>query len=168
MDELIIETMKLKDVEEVAKIERVSYSSPWPVHAFANEIMGNRLAYYIVARYPKNKKIVGYAGMWLIMEEAHITNLAVHPDFRRRGIGEKLLITLIKKAIKRKIKWMTLEVRESNKVAQHLYAKYQFKLIGVHKGYYLDNNENAIIMWSENLQDTNFLSWFRQKFLKQE
>jgi ribosomal-protein-alanine N-acetyltransferase len=152
--------MQLKHIEEVARIERIVYPNPWAIHTFANEITGNKLAYYIVARI--NEEIIGYAGMWLILDEAHITNLAVHPKHRRRRIGEVLLTSLIDEAMRRNLRWMTLEVREKNSSAQNLYKKYNFKIVGKRSGYYLDSGESALIMWSDNLQSKDFKEMFRK------
>ncbi|MBI2861487.1 MAG: ribosomal protein S18-alanine N-acetyltransferase [Chloroflexi bacterium] len=95
--------------------------------------------------------VVGYSGMWLLTGEGHITTIAVHPSRRRRGLGELLLMGLFDEAIARQARWMTLEVRASNLVAQDLYRKYTFRERGVRRRYYTDNSEDAIIMWSEEL-----------------
>ncbi|PIU66064.1 MAG: ribosomal-protein-alanine N-acetyltransferase [Armatimonadetes bacterium CG07_land_8_20_14_0_80_40_9] len=150
----MISLMKMEDIKEAIEIERVSYSSPWSIGSFVNEIVDNKSSHYLVARL--EGRIVGYSGMWLTPQEAHITNLAVQPKFRRRGIGEELLVNLIKTSISKKIRWITLEVRESNLTAQKLYQKYGFQIVGVRKGYYLDNQENALIMCSEDLKTEGF------------
>ena len=155
MKDLMISLMKMEDIKEAIEIERVSYSSPWSIESFVNEIVdNNESSHYLVARL--EGKIVGYSGMWLTPQEAHITNLAVHPKFRRRGIGEELLVNLISASISKKIRWITLEVRESNLVARKLYQKYGFQIVGVRKEYYLDNWENALIMCSEDLKTEEF------------
>jgi len=98
-----------------------------------------------------DNKIVGYGGFWVVVDEGHITNIAVHPEYRSKGIGSKIMEGLIELAKKNGIISMTLEVRESNIVAQHLYAKFGFRPLGRRKGYYQDNNEDAIIMWKYDL-----------------
>ncbi|MBI4494732.1 MAG: ribosomal protein S18-alanine N-acetyltransferase [Chloroflexi bacterium] len=102
------------------------------------------------------RSIVGYAGMWLMADEAHVTTIATHPDYRGRGVGELLLLGLINHALAVGAKWMTLEVRVSNDVAQALYRKYTFKEMGVRRGYYTDNREDAAVMWTDPLDSTSF------------
>ncbi len=106
------------------------------------------------------KSVVGYAGAWLMVDEAHITTIAVHPDYRGKGVGEMLLVSLIERAIKAGAKWVTLEVRVSNHVAQNLYRKYTFKEAGVRRRYYSDNNEDALVMWTEPLNSEAFQQRF--------
>ena len=117
----------------------------------------------------KNKNpypIVGYAGLWLMMDEAHITSIAVLPKYRGRNLGELLLVGLTDVAIQMGASWLTLEVRVSNVVAQNLYKKYTFKEAGVRKHYYTDNNEDAYIMWSEEITKQGFQDKYAQ--LKKE
>jgi len=143
------EEMRLEHLSQVVQIENASYPSPWSRHSFAYEVMKNSFACYIVAI--SGKKVVGYAGMWLILDEAHITNVAVHPNYRKAGIGRALMMQMIGRAVVTGSNRMTLEVRPSNNAARHLYNKLGFKEGGVRKGYYIDTNEDAIIMWKENL-----------------
>ncbi|MCL4465771.1 MAG: ribosomal protein S18-alanine N-acetyltransferase [Chloroflexi bacterium] len=105
--------------------------------------------------------LVGYAGTWLMLDEAHITTIAVRPEYRGRGFGEMLMIGLIEKATEVGARWVTLEVRASNTVAQNLYRKYTFHAEGVRKGYYSDNNEDAVIMWSDDIRTPEFQTKFR-------
>jgi ribosomal-protein-alanine N-acetyltransferase len=102
--------------------------------------------------------ILGFAGMWLAFDEAHITTIGVDPDFRGRGLGELLLVALFDEAFRRHANWLTLEVRVSNTAAQALYHKYGFHEQGRRKRYYSDNNEDALIMWSESLADPSYQS----------
>jgi len=149
-----LEAMKLEDISRVVEIERESFNTPWPRDAYTHELTENRLAAYLVAR--TDGDIVGYAGMWVILDEAHITTIAVDPAFRGQHIGERLLVGLIDAALGRGARWMTLEVRKSNATAQTLYKKYGFREIGARKGYYSDNREDAIVMWSGNLQERDY------------
>jgi len=144
-----ITEMRLSDLDDVVEIERLCFPTPWSKEAFKMEIMRNFCARYAVARL--NGKVVGYIGMWLVIDEAHITNIAVHPDYRHIGIGEKLMRYMMKMAVDMGINRMTLEVRKSNIVAQNLYKKLGFEESGIRKGYYLNNNEDAIIMWNFHL-----------------
>ncbi|MBI2122878.1 MAG: ribosomal protein S18-alanine N-acetyltransferase, partial [Armatimonadetes bacterium] len=133
------------------EIERESFLTPWPRDAYVQELKENRLASYFIARV--DDETVGYCGMWVILDEAHVTTLAVDPKYRGMHIGERLLLVLIDAAVERGARWMTLEVRRSNLTAQKLYKKYGFREIGTRKAYYSDNREDAIIMWTGNLLD---------------
>ncbi|CAN5172234.1 ribosomal protein S18-alanine N-acetyltransferase [soil metagenome] len=148
---LVIEDMKLDDVAGVQDVERASFPVPWPANAFRHELTQNRSARYIVAR--ESERVVGYAGLWLMVDEAHITTFAVHPDARRRRVAERMLQRLFAIAGGMSAQWLTLEVRASNLAAQRLYEKYGFRRAGVRRRYYSDNNEDALIMWTERLGD---------------
>lgn len=152
--QITIEQMKPEDIEAVAELDTKCFPTPWSVSAYSTEVH-NPNAYYIVARH--NSKIVGYAGMWLVMEEAHITTIGVDPDFRGMKIGERMLVNLLDEAIHRGARRATLEVREHNLIAQNLYRKYGFYVAAIRRGYYTDNNENALVMWIDDLWDENFL-----------
>jgi len=156
---IVIAPMRMEDIAGVLEIEQVSFPTPWPRDAYHHELKENRLAHYIVARAPR---IVGYAGMWVILDEAHVTTIAVDPEHRGRQIGERLLVALIDEAMKRGARWVTLEVRKTNHVAQALYRKYGFKEIGVRKGYYSDNREDAIVMWTGNVWEDAFQERYKQ------
>lgn len=155
-----LEQMRVEDLPRVLEIERESFITPWPRDAYTHELSENRLASYIVAR--AEDQVVGYAGMWVILDEAHITTIAVDSRFRGQHIGERLLIGLIDNALARGARWTTLEVRRSNQAAQALYKKYGFREIGLRKGYYSDNREDAIVMWTGNLREHDFQRRFAQ------
>ena len=159
-DPITIRPMRLEDITGVLEIEQMSFPTPWPRDAYQHELRDNRLACYLVAR--EFHRIVGYAGMWVILDEAHVTTIAVDPLHRRRRIGERLLVALIDESIRRGARWVTLEVRKSNLGAQSLYRKYGFKDIGVRKGYYSDNREDAIVMWTGNIREEVFQERFRK------
>jgi ribosomal-protein-alanine N-acetyltransferase len=148
---VVIEDMTIDDIDAVQVVERESFPVPWPANAFRHELTQNKNAHYIVAK--EGGRIVGYAGLWLSLDEAHITTFAVLPDYRRRRIGERMLVALFDKSAKLGAEWMTLEVRASNLAAQRLYEKYGFRPAGVRRRYYSDNNEDAIIMWTDRLKD---------------
>lgn len=139
--------MKIEHLRQVLEIEERSFPSPWSYNAFAYEILQNRLASYIVAL--AGEKVVGYAGMWVILDEAHVTNVAVHPAWRRMGLGRALMQELMRRAGLCGATRLTLEVRPSNTAARRLYAALGFEEVGVRKKYYVDSNEDAIIMWKE-------------------
>lgn len=141
--------MTAQDIPAILEIERRSFATPWPREAYTHELDHNRTAVYVVAR--QDEAAVGYAGMWVVMDEAHITTIAVDPPLRGLGIGERLLIGLIDRAIERGARWIQLEVRQSNMVAQRLYHKYGFREVGIRRHYYSDNGEDAVVMWTGDL-----------------
>jgi ribosomal-protein-alanine N-acetyltransferase len=143
----VIEPMEVGDVEEVLAIEQASFPMPWSRLAFLSELLENERAVYLVAR--EEGKVIGYAGLWRILDEGHLTNLAVRPDVRRKGVGRQLLETLCTLAAARGLRRLTLEVRVSNAAAQRLYESFGFLAAGVRPGYYQDNHEDALIMWRE-------------------
>jgi ribosomal-protein-alanine N-acetyltransferase len=135
--------MKYKDIDSVFELESEAFTSPWPRQAFEEE-MQNKLACYIVGML--GREIVAYGGMWLVIDEAHITNIAVKQIYRNLGIGQSLIDHMIKIAKTRDIHYMYLEVRQSNKIAYDLYRKKGFIENGMRHNYYPDNKENAILM----------------------
>lgn len=172
---LDIEPMRVEDIPAVLEIERDSFSAPWSARAYEYELHYNDLAHYFVARWkgaaggmvaarssrnplewfgsifhptaPQPEPgIVGYVGFWLMAGEAHISTIAVSPKFRGRNIGELILVAAMDRAIELHATEATLEVRVSNIVAQELYLKYGYSKVGMRKGYYTDNNEDAFIM----------------------
>jgi ribosomal-protein-alanine N-acetyltransferase len=146
---LRVEPMGLEDVPDVHRIEAASFPIPWPDYAFRQELQTNRLAHYLVVR--AGDETVAYGGLWLLVDEAHITTFAVLPEWRRRGIGGRLMVALMDLALELKSRVMTLEVRLSNRPARDLYARFGFKPVGVRPRYYSDNAEDALIMTTEEL-----------------
>lgn len=142
-----IEPMQLKHVDRVAAIEEEVYPSPWSKSSFITEILDNSFASYYVAT--ENGAVVGYAGIWTILDEAHITTLAVSGEKQGEKIGCALLERIMAAAAQKGAIRMTLEVRVSNTKAQALYKKYGFVIRGIRPRYY--NNEDAFIMWLDNL-----------------
>jgi ribosomal-protein-alanine N-acetyltransferase len=151
---LIIEPMALADLDAVHRIELASFSSPWPANAYRSELETNRLASYLVGRI--DGEIVAYGGMWLMVDEAHITTFAVHPTWRRQKIGERLLLAFLDLAVARGAREATLEVRLSNISARRLYEKYGFRPVGLRPRYYSDDGEDALIMTTEPLVEARF------------
>ncbi len=157
--EIYISKMSLGDIEDVVAIEAEAYGEHhWSKSSFYDE-MNNNLAKYYCAKTVDNK-IVAYAGTWHILDEGHITTIAVKPDYYRKHIGEALIVKILEDCYLSKVKYLTLEVRESNIPAINLYTKYGFQSLGTRKGYYQDNNESALIMWTENI----FYDKFKTKF----
>ena len=140
-----IERMTEAHLEEAYKIEIESFATPWTKEDFKHDIVQNTLSYYLAA--VKNGVPIGYAGMWRVVNEGHITNIAVAGKERGRGVGTLLLDALIKEARKKKMIGLTLEVRIGGEVAQRLYTKFGFKPEGLRKNYYTDTKEDAVIMW---------------------
>ena len=147
--------MTFDDLPAVHAIERASFSVPWPPDAYRSELTTNRLASYVVARV--DDAVVGFAGLWVMVDEAHVTTFAVDPRWRRRGIGEHLLLALLDLAVARRAREATLEVRLSNTPARRLYEKYGFKPVGIRPRYYSDNGEDALIMTTDALESAAVL-----------
>jgi ribosomal-protein-alanine N-acetyltransferase len=146
---IVVDRMQVADLPAVHEIERDSFSTPWPAHAYRHELENNRLAHYLVARC--GDQVVGFAGIWLLVDEAHITTFATRRSWRRQGIGERLLLALLDLSIERGAHEATLEVRPSNEPARRLYEKYGFNVVGVRPRYYSDDNEDALIMTTPEL-----------------
>jgi ribosomal-protein-alanine N-acetyltransferase len=151
---VLIEPMRLEDLDAVHRIELASFSSPWPANAYRSELETNRLASYLVARV--DGEIVAYGGMWLMVDEAHITTFAVHPAWRRQKIGERLLLAFLDVAVARQAREATLEVRLSNISARRLYEKYGFRPVGLRPRYYSDDGEDALIMTTEPIREAPY------------
>jgi ribosomal-protein-alanine N-acetyltransferase len=148
---LVVEPMRMGDVAAVLEIERLSFRSPWPAYAFEQELTANRLAHYVVAR--SDDRVVGFAGIWLMVDEAHVTTFGVHPEHRRRGVGRRLLLRLAEMAIELGSARMTLEVRVSNTAAQALYLSFGFRVAGRRVSYYSDDGEDALVMTTPELSN---------------
>lgn len=135
-----------EDIDKMTSLDEICFTVPWSRSDFEKEMTSNPLALYIIAQC--EGEIIGYAGLWCIVDEGHITNVAVHPDFRKEGIGKNLIEILLDNARdKGDIKNFTLEVRVSNEAGIKLYEGFGFKEVGIRKGYYSDNKEDAAIMW---------------------
>lgn len=161
MQNVNVVKMKAEDVGEVFHIEELVHPNHhWSKESFYNEL-ANNLAYYYCAK-DENGVILSYIGVWHILEEAHITTLAVHPDYRNLQLAQVLLIKAIDDCYKEMIKYITLEVRESNVPAISLYEKFLFESIGMRKNYYQDNGENAIIMFTQNIWYDKFKNNFNK------
>ena len=141
--------MTLEDVEQVHAIERDCFPQPWSLQSFIHEMERNVCARYLVAL--ADGRIIGYAGAWLILEEGHITNVAVHKAFRGQGVGAGLMKALMQYASNMGVAYLTLEVRKSNLIAQRMYRGLGFLQLGVRKRYYEDNGEDALLLVCQEL-----------------
>jgi ribosomal-protein-alanine N-acetyltransferase len=164
MSEIRIRVATPEDIDAMTELDAICFKAPWSRASFEAELTTNRLAWYLVAEglvpscegtEPQSDLddrvgiLIGYAGLWAIEDEGHITNVAVHPDYRRKHIGRLLVELLIDETRKEGLRRFTLEVRPSNQAAIALYEQFGFVSVGVRKGYYEDNNEDAMIMWLE-------------------
>jgi [ribosomal protein S18]-alanine N-acetyltransferase len=145
-----VREMTLADIAAVHRIEKASFPTPWPAYAFQQELESNRLARYLVVSV--QGELVAYAGVWLLVDEAHVTTFAVMPDWRERGIGGRLLMAVLRMAEAIGAAVATLEVRLSNVPARRLYEKFGFRPVGIRPRYYSDNGEDALIMTTEPLE----------------
>lgn len=144
MLEYEIVPMEEKHLQDVLLISNESFPIAWSRESFEKELL-NIFAKYFVA--VKDGRVLGYGGMWIIIDEAHITNIAVHPNYRGKGLGDNILKAMIQQCKSQRVTAMTLEVRSSNEPAKNLYKKYGFREEGIRKAYYEDNHEDALIMW---------------------
>jgi ribosomal-protein-alanine N-acetyltransferase len=145
-----VEPMTEADLGMVLAIERVSFATPWPRDIFLGELRGSDLAHLFVARIIEGDRqgwVVGYSCTWVVADEMHITNFAVHPDFRRQHVGHQLLAGVLTRAVELGCRQAVLEVRASNRGAQRLYGRFGFAPVAVRKRYYTDNHEDAIVMF---------------------
>lgn len=147
--DIIVRRMEESDLDRIMEVEKSCFTTPWSRNSFHLEITKNQLAQYFVAEL--DGIVAGYGGMWLILDECHITNIAVDKEYRRLGIGKKILEELIRLCENREITAMTLEVREDNQAAKQLYKSYGFVENGRRINYYHDVGKDAIIMW-KNLE----------------
>jgi len=178
-----VQPMQVRDIPEVMAIEKDSFPSPWSATAYRHALTQNELSFFIVVRRreppptsspgwsltrwlsrskPQLPPIVGYGGFWVLDDEAHISTIAVQPEWRGQGLGELLLAAMIDLAASLNTRFVTLEVRVSNLVAQNLYRKYLFQEVGRRRRYYRDNDEDAVIMTTPPTDDPSFLETRRQ------
>ena len=140
-----VRPMQESDLKRIMEIEHACFSAPWSLHAFISELSENEYARYFCLEL--DGRVIGYMGLWFILEEGHITNVAIAPEYRGQRKGEILMRSVMQMMIQEGMERMTLEVRASNTGARRLYERLGFVAAGVRKGYYSDNCEDAIIMW---------------------
>ncbi|MEA4899772.1 ribosomal protein S18-alanine N-acetyltransferase [Bacillota bacterium Meth-B3] len=153
MAEITISLMTLEDIDQVHEIECACFSIPWSRQAFATEVRENQCARYLVLK--EDGEAVAYAGVWFVLDEAHITNIAVRPDRRGLGYGEAVTRALMQLAADSGMSMLELEVRVSNRAARALYEKLGFVEVGLRKRYYADTGEDALLMACEHLPEAH-------------
>lgn len=149
-----VESMKEEDLDAVLSIEEASFATPWSRQVFLAELYDNRVAHLFVASVsegPQQGRVVGYSCTWAVADELHITNFAVHAEFRREHVGQQLLAGILVRAHELKCRQAVLEVRASNLAAQRLYARFGFAPVAIRKRYYTDDHEDAIVMFLDDL-----------------
>jgi ribosomal-protein-alanine N-acetyltransferase len=182
---LVLRYMRLADIPEVTVIDHASFDPSWSARSYQFEVSESTYSYMVVLEYGEEKakagwrklvpglnstqadglQIVGYGGLWNLMDESHISTIAAHPDFRGRGFGEIVLAGMIRRSIKLKATYVVLEVRVSNTVAQSLYQKYGFKTVTTKTNYYHSNNEDAYEM-RLNLDNRYYVAHFEERYAK--
>lgn len=154
VEEVLIRAMTLEDLPAVMEIDRLSFPLPWPERSFRYEVLENPASNMLVAGPlgSEDHRPIGFAGFWLIVDEAHISTIAVHPDWRRTGVGAELLVAVLDLADRLGAEMATLEVRVSNEAAVNLYRKFGFRIVGRRPRYYRDNDEDALLMTLRGLR----------------
>lgn len=153
-DLLILRPMEQQDVAAVLAVEQSAFETGWPATAFQSELTQNRMARYIVLE--DNGKVIGFGGLWLMFDEAHVVTVAVRPECRRHGLGRLIVHGLLLVAQAHEMDVATLECRASNLAARALYARYGFYEVGIRPKYYADNGEDAVIMTTESLSSAAY------------
>ncbi|MFD1929616.1 ribosomal protein S18-alanine N-acetyltransferase [Sporosarcina siberiensis] len=147
IENILYREMVAEDIPAVVGIEEEAFPTPWTTEIFEHEMNGNEYAYYVVAEV--DNEVIGHMGMWIVLDECHITNVAVREHMRGNGIGEGLMRECMDFCKELAVRTMTLEVRLTNSTAQNLYRKLGFQDGGIRKNYYSDDHEDALVMWVE-------------------
>lgn len=151
---VVITAMRRRHLPSVLRIEKQVYPRPWTVGLYLGELALPATRTYVVAR--QHNTVVGYGGMMMNLDEAHVTTVAVDPDCQGHAIGTRIMLVVTMKAIARGARSLTLEVRMSNRAAQELYRKFGFAPAGVRKGYYAEVREDALVMWAHDIDGDDF------------
>lgn len=162
MKKIAIKLLTFAEVAEVVKLDRICLGGLWTEEAYLREIESDKSTLIILrlgeSEFDNQPQIIGMGCLWSIMDEAHITLLGIHPDFRRQGLGRLLLFSLLEDAIARQLERATLEVNEHNLGAINLYQKYGFQIAGSRKNYYQPAGDDALVLWLKGIQQENFKS----------
>ena len=162
---LQLHPLRVEQLAEVVELDRLCFGGLWTLEGYQRELdspNSDLLVLSLPDALPDRPSVVGLACLWAILEEAHITLIAVHPDYRHQGLGQFLLFSLLQSARKRGLEWATLEVRASNEKAIALYQKFNFQEVGRRRKYYQDNGEDAILLWCKGLQTPEFAEQLNQ------
>ncbi|BAZ45139.1 ribosomal-protein-alanine acetyltransferase [Chondrocystis sp. NIES-4102] len=165
MKTITIKPISLSQVPTIVSLDQLCLGGIWTSEGYISEIESpnsNLLGLHILDENYTNSEIIGMGCLWVIADEAHITLLAIHPDYRRQGLGQLLLLTLLESAVARNLNWATLEVNAHNDGAINLYEKLGFNIIGKRKKYYKSTGDDALVLWLKNLQTPNFRSTLNQ------
>jgi len=163
--DILIRPMRLEDLDQVSALDQLSFTLPWPKSAFRYELVDNPLSLLFVAEAAGpdgSSQVIAVIVTWLILDEAHIATIAVHPDYRGLDVGGELMAISLDEAARRGARTATLEVRAGNLPAQALYRRFQFQVVGRRPRYYRDNNEDALIMTLEPL-DGAYREWLHSR-----
>ncbi len=159
----LIRKAVLEDLYKMLEIEKEAFGKHhWSYQAFESELNNQYSTYFVCSDILDEKGVIGYVGYWKVLDEGHITTIAVDSSYRRRHIADILLYKIIQDAIKKNILWLTLEVRNSNLAAINLYKKFKFSQLGIRKGYYQDNNEDALILWTNKISSNEYRSYISE------
>jgi ribosomal-protein-alanine N-acetyltransferase len=149
--EFLVRDMQAEDIPAVMGIDRDSFPNPWPENTYRYELGKNPASHLLVIQSRESPAVVGVAGYWLVVDEAHISTFAVQPEWRGNGVGKVLLAAMLRHAAKLGAKSAMLEVRAGNAAAQSLYRGFGFRTVGHRKGYYKNNGEDAVLMTAERI-----------------
>ncbi|MBD2079098.1 ribosomal protein S18-alanine N-acetyltransferase [Leptolyngbya sp. FACHB-17] len=163
VNRITLQTIAPSLLPQVLELDRICFGGLWTLEGYQREIDSPNSELIAIT---SGDRLIGYGCFWAIVDEAHITIIAVHPDHQQQGLGKLLLFALLDRARQRQMKHATLEVRISNQSAISLYEKFQFKVAGQRKDYYTDTGENALILWRGGLQAAEFQSLLKEKWLK--
>jgi [ribosomal protein S18]-alanine N-acetyltransferase len=170
VNQIAIESLTAAEVPEVVELDQICLGGLWKAESYLREIESDKSTLIILclgkSEFEQQSQIIGMACLWSIVDEAHITLLGIHPDYRQQGLGELLLLTLLKDAIARRLEWATLEVNEHNLAAINLYQKYGFQIAGSRKNYYQPAGDDALVLWLKGIQQetfkANLIQWQQQ------
>jgi ribosomal-protein-alanine N-acetyltransferase len=153
-EKLLLSPMREEDIPAVRAIELAVFPTPWPGSAYQRELNNNRAAHYLCLR--RNDRVVGYGGLWAVGEESHVTTIGVAAEFQGQGFGKAIFAALVTRSYELRANFISLEVRPHNDAAINLYESFGFKVIGRRRGYYTDNGEDALVMWSDLIHAPDF------------
>jgi len=153
-EQLLLSPMRQEDIAEVRAIELAVFPTPWPGSAYQRELSNNRAAHYLCLR--RNRQVVGYGGLWAVGEESHVTTIGVAAEHQGQGYGRAIFAALVNRSYALRANFISLEVRPNNEPAIRLYETFGFKVIGRRRGYYTDNGEDALVMWSDLIHAPQF------------